>query len=134
MISSVFFVSFSAIHLIDDFINDIPAEFNLSVPFTELLTFFYVFSIVGLIIGAAKHSQTSFIGLSIAGLLITAAQLTKSFPEILQPGPWRSGFSSVQIVIGLTLSAMVLMISSFMSWGLAKSKNISKIKSNQTPT
>ncbi len=91
LISSVLFVSFSTIHLIDDFLNEIPKDYKLSVPLTELLTFLYVLSILGLIIGAATYSQISFIGLSIVGLLITAAQLKKTIPEIFKPEPWRSG-------------------------------------------
>lgn len=134
LISSVLFTSFSTVHLIDDFLNDIPAEFNLGVPFTELLTFLFIVSIIGLIIGAAKKSQISFLGLSIAGLLITAAQLTKSFPEILQPGPWRSGFSSVLIVIGLSISSTVLMISAYLSWRLSKNNEVSNTKASQSLT
>ena len=124
IISSLFFTSFSTVHLIDDFLNDIPAEFNLSVPFTEFLTFLFIFSLVGLIIGAVQKSPTSFLGLSIAGLLVTAAQFTKSIPEILQPGPWRSGQSSVFSVIGLTFSSTILIISAFISWRFFKTTKV----------
>jgi hypothetical protein len=122
MISSVLFASFSTIHLIDNFLHEVPGEFNPSVPFTKLFTLFIIISIFGLMVGAAKLSRTSFQGLLIAGSLITAAQFTKSFPEIYQPGPWRSGVSSVLIIVGLTISAITLMISSYMSWRFTKRK------------
>ena len=41
--------AFSAIHLIDDFLIGVPAEFNLTVPVTLLLAFAYMAALVGLV-------------------------------------------------------------------------------------
>jgi hypothetical protein len=109
-ISAVVFSGFAAAHLIDDFVAHVPADFHLSVPTTELLALIFMLALVGLIVLASRGSRRAHAGLAIVGLLIVAAQLVKSVPEILAPGPWRSGVVSDVLVIGLIASALPMVI------------------------
>ena len=110
--SAVVFAGFSAVHLIDDFLFDVPMEFHLTIAFTEVLALAYMIALVGLIAAASHQSPTGYLGLTIAGLLITLAQILKSAPEILQPGPWHSGAPSDLPAAGLAVSATASAITS----------------------
>jgi hypothetical protein len=114
-VSAVAFAAFSAVHLIDDFLYYVPQEFNLSVSTTLLLALAYMAALVGLVAAAAGGSRTGYLGLAIAGLLISLAQLLKSAPEILEPGPWHSGSASELSAIGLGLSAAATMFFSLLA-------------------
>jgi hypothetical protein len=116
IVSAVAFAAFSAVHLIDDFLFDVPLEFHLSVPFTLLLALAYMAALVGLVAAAASRSPTGYLGLAIAGVLIALAQLLKSAPEMLQPGPWHAGLASELAAIGLGTSAAVTAVASFLAW------------------
>jgi uncharacterized oligopeptide transporter (OPT) family protein len=116
IVSAVAFAAFSAVHLIDDFLFDVPLEFHLSVPFTLLLALAYMAALVGLVAAAAGRSSTGYLGLAIAGLLIALAQLLKSAPEILQPGPWHAGLASELAAIGLGASAAATLVASLLAW------------------
>jgi hypothetical protein len=122
VVSAVFFSAFSAVHLIDDFLSDVPSEFHLDVTLTLFLSFAYMLSIVGLLVAASQRSSTGYLGLGIAGLLIFLAQLLKSVPEMLMPGPWHLGTASEIAAIGLGLFGAVTAICSFKTWRLAKSR------------
>ena len=113
--SAVIFAGFSAVHLIDDFLFDVPTEFHLTVAFTEYLALAYMVALVGLIAAASHQSLSGYLGLTIAGLLITLAQILKSAPEILQPGPWHSGAPSELLAVGLAVSAAITAITSFLA-------------------
>ena len=116
IVSAVAFAAFSAVHLIDDFLYDVPLEFHLSVPMTLLLALAYMAALVGLVAAAAGGARTGYLGLVIAGLLIALAQLLKSAPEILEPGPWHSGSASELAAMGLGLSAAATTFFSFLAW------------------
>ena len=116
IVSAVAFAAFSAVDLIDDFLFDVPLEFNLTVPFTLLLALAYMAALVGLVAAAAGGSPTGYLGLAIAGFLIALAQLLKSMPEMLQPGPWHSGSASELAAMGLGLSAAATTFFSFLAW------------------
>ena len=116
IISAVAFAAFSAVHLIDDFLFDVPLEFHLSVPFTLLLALAFMAALVGLVVAAASRSPTGYLGLAIAGLLIALAQLLKSAPEMLQPGPWHAGLASELAAIGLGAFAALTAVVSFLAW------------------
>ena len=105
IVSAVAFAAFSAVHLIDDFLFDVPDEFHLSVTTTLWLALAYMAALVGLVAAAAGGSRTGYLGLAIAGVLIALAQLLKSAPEILEPGPWHLGSASELAAVGLGLSA-----------------------------
>jgi hypothetical protein len=116
IVSAVAFAAFSAVHLVDDFLFDVPLEFHLSVPFTLLLAWAYMAALVGLVAAAASRSPRGYLGLAIAGLLIALAQLLKSAPEMLQPGPWHSGVASELVAVALALSATITAVTSFFAW------------------
>ena len=122
VIAAVFFSAFSAVHLIDDFISDVPSEFNLGTPVTLFLAFAYMLSIAGLL-GATSHkSPIGYFGLGVAGVLILLAQLLKSVPEMLEPGSWHLGLASEIAAIGLAISGAMTAVCSFMSWRIVRSK------------
>ena len=110
------FVGFSAVHLIDEFLWDAPAEFHLSVPSTLLLALIYMLALSGMVVLAARGSPTALGGLSLSGLLITLGDVLKHGLEIIQPGPWRSGLASELLAIGLTISAAATAVASFSAW------------------
>ena len=116
IVCAVAFSAFSAVHLIDDFLYDVPLEFHLSVPITPLLALAYMAALVGLLAAASGGSRSGYLGLAIAGLLIALAQLLKSAPEILQPGPWHAGLASELAAIGLGASAAVTAVASLLAW------------------
>jgi hypothetical protein len=116
IVSAVAFVAFSAVHLIDDFLYDVPLEFHLSVPITLLLSLAYMAALVGLVAAAAGGSQTGYLGLAIAGVLIALTQVLKSAPEILEPGPWHSGSASELAAVGLGLSAAATTFFTILAW------------------
>jgi ABC-type Fe3+-siderophore transport system permease subunit len=120
--SGVFFAGFSAVHLIDDFLFGVPSDFHLSVPFTELLALAYMVALVGLVSAASHRTPAGYLGLTIAGILITLAQLLKSVPEILQPGPWHSGTPSELLAAGLAVSACLTAVTSYQARKDAKER------------
>ncbi len=116
IVSAVLFSGLSAVHLIDDFLAEVPREFHLSVDFTLLLSLAYMVALVGLIAAASARRRTGHLGLALAGLLIALAQILKSIPEMMLPGPWRAGPASEWIAISLAVSAFVTMITSYLAW------------------
>jgi hypothetical protein len=116
IVSAVLFSAFSTVHLIDDFLSGVPGEFNLTIPITLLLSFAYMLALVGLIVAASCRSPTSYLGLTIAGLLIFLAQLLKSIPEMIRPGSWHLGLPSEIAAIGLGLSAGMTAVCSYLAW------------------
>jgi hypothetical protein len=99
----------------DDFLFDVPLEFHLTVALTEVLALVYMIALVGLIAAASHQSPTGYLGLTIAGFLITLAQILKSAPEILRPGPWHSGAPSELLAAGLAVSAAMTAITSVLA-------------------
>ena len=123
LVCAVAFSGFSAVHLIDDFLAEVPFEFHLTVPTTEFLALAYMIALVGLIAAASRQSPAGYLGLAIGGLLITLAQLTKSLPEILRPGPWRLGPVSEVLALGLGVAALLTAITSYLAWRAACSSS-----------
>ena len=58
--SAVVFAGFSAVHLIDDFLFNVPMEFHLTIVFTEVLALAYLIALVGLIAAASHQSPTGY--------------------------------------------------------------------------
>ncbi len=121
LVSAVLFAGFSAAHLIDEFVWGAPAEFHLAEDATEVLALAYMTALIGLIAAAARGSRAGFLGLAIAGALISAADILKHGIEIAAPGPWRFGPVSVALALGLTLSALATALTSAMAWRVARS-------------
>ncbi len=116
LLCGTFFCALSAVHLIDEFLWDAPAEFHLSVDITLLLALLYMLSIIGLLVLAGRGSPGGFGGLSLGGGLIMLADSLKHGTEIIQPGIWRSGFSSELLAFGLTVAAGATAVTSFLAW------------------
>lgn len=114
--SACLFTGFAAAHLIDEFLWGAPGEFHLSVEFTLLLALAFVTSLAGLLARAAAGSRAAFGGLALIGLLIALADALKHLAEIIQAGPWRSGFASVSLALGLTLSALLTAVTAAGAW------------------
>jgi hypothetical protein len=118
IVSSVAMAGFSTVHLIDDFLFQVPQEFNLTVPFTQVLSLAYMIGLVGLIASSAGGSKDGYLGLSIAGILIALTQLAKSVPEMLLLHPWRSGLVSQVLAIGLLVASTSTSLAAFRVWRL----------------
>jgi hypothetical protein len=122
VISACGFIGFASAHLIEEFLWGAPQEFHLSVEFTLMLSLVFITSLAGLIALAAAGSSSALGGLALAGLLITAADSFKHLGEILQAGPWRFGFASEFLALGLTLSALLTAATSAWAWLGARSR------------
>ena len=116
IISSVAFAAFASVHLVDDFLSEVPLEFHLSVGATMLLALAFMTALVGLVAAASARSPLGYLGLAVAGVLITLAQLLKSFPEMSAQGPWHLGLPSELLALGLAVSAGLTAIFSFRAW------------------
>lgn len=115
LVSAVAFAGFSAAHLVDEFVWGAPAEFHLAEDVTEILVLAYMVALVGLIAAAARGSRAGYLGLAIAGGLISVADVLKHGIEIAAPGPWRFGPVSLFLAAGLTLSALATAVTSILA-------------------
>jgi hypothetical protein len=120
IVSAVAFSAFSTTHLIDDFLSGVPAEFNLGVEITMVLALAYSAALVGLIAAAVSRKLGGYLGLTVAGTLIAVAQLLKSLPEMLQPGPWHLGRVSEFAAVGLCFSAALTAVLAWLAYRSAK--------------
>ena len=116
LISACIFCGFASAHLIDEFVWGAPQEFHLSTEFTQILALAFMISLVGLVVRAASGSRFGFGGMALIGLLITLADVLKHLYEILQSGPWRSGFVSEFLALGLIVSGIVMFTTSCRVW------------------
>jgi hypothetical protein len=116
LVAGATFVGFSAAHLIDEFLWGAPQEFHLAVGTALILALAFVTALAGLLVGAALRRPTSILGLGLAGVLITVADVAKHAIEITAPGPWRSGAVSILLAAGLTLSALLTAVLAFLRW------------------
>jgi len=112
LISACIFSGFASAHLIDEFIWGAPKEFHLSIEFTLILALAFMLSLVGLVVRAALGSSFAFGGLALTGFLISLADILKHLYEMLQSGPWRSGFVSEFLALGLIMSGIVMFTAS----------------------
>jgi hypothetical protein len=110
------FAGFCAAHLIDDFLFGVPDEFNLSNQASQVLGIFFFFALTALIALAARGSKRSYLGLITIGGLLALADILKHLPDVLQPGPYRSGLASEAFSIGLIVSGLVTAMVSFGAW------------------
>jgi hypothetical protein len=116
VLSAVAFSAISAVHLIDEFQWGAPFEFHLTVQVTEILALAYLIAVIGLTVAASHQSPTGYLGLAIAGSLIAVADLSRHGMEMLAEGPWRSGLPSELLAVGLTVSALLTAVTSFLAW------------------
>ena len=110
------FAGFGAAHLIDDFLYGVPAEFNLSNRMAQALGLAFFAALTGLAALAGRGSRKSYLGFVIIGGLLALADVLKHLPEVLEPGPWRSGLASEVFSVGLIVSGLVSAIVSYLAW------------------
>ena len=110
------FAGFGVAHLIDDFLHGVPAEFNLSNRAAQALGLAFFAALTGLAALAGRGSRRSYLGFAIIGSLLALADVLKHLPEVLQPGPWRSGWASEVFSIGLIVSGLAVAVTSYLAW------------------
>jgi len=104
---------FSIPHLIDDFLFDIPAEFGLSVHFTQFLAGVFILIYLGILIPLARDKRGGVIGAISMGIFLALAGILKHIPLIIQPGPYWSGWFSEGLIFGMILSGISLAVAGF---------------------
>ena len=108
-------VFFSAPHLIDDFLYHVPAEFGISVWFTQVLAGIFHLQLVGLFILVARDRRGGYWGLLFWGITLTLAGLLKHIPKIVKPEPYWSGWFSEMLILGLMTAGVVTALAASMA-------------------
>ncbi len=104
---------FSIPHLIDDFLFDIPAEFGISVHFTQFLAGVFILIYLGILIPLARGQRGGVIGAMGMGIFLALTGILKHIPLIIQPGPYWSGWFSEGLIFGMILSGTGLTVAGF---------------------
>lgn len=104
---------FSIPHLIDDFLYDIPAEFGLSVRFTQFLAGVFILIFIAILIPLARSKRGGVIGAISMGIFLALAGILKHIPLIIKPGPYWSGWFSEGLIFGMILSGIGVAIAGF---------------------
>jgi hypothetical protein len=105
--------AFATPHLIDDFLFEIPAEFGLSVGFSQVLAGMFTMILVGAIVLAARDALCGYwlcLGL---GAFLGLAVLLRHIPLILQPGPYWSGLLPEIFILGVLISSAGMLLFSW---------------------
>jgi hypothetical protein len=102
---------FSVPHLIDDFLFGIPAEFGLTVHFTQVLAGAFIVIFLGILIPLARGKKGGVYSAMGMGGFLALAGILKHIPLMLQPGPYWSGWFSETLIIGLILSGLGVILS-----------------------
>ena len=97
---------FSVPHLIDDFLFGVPAEFGLSIHFTQFLAGVFIVIYLGILIPLARGKKSGKIGAMSMGGFLALAGFLKHIPRIIQPGPYWSGWFSEVLIFGVILSGL----------------------------
>jgi len=106
---------FSIPHLIDDFLFDIPAEFGISVHFSQFLAGIFILIYLGILIPLARGKRGGVIGSISMGIFLALAGILKHIPLIIQPGPYWSGWFSEGLIFGMILSGTGLAVAGFIA-------------------
>lgn len=103
-------VLFSAPHLIDDFLYDIPEEFGLTDQQTQVLAAIFHVQLIVFFVLAARERKAGYYGTLFWGVFLALAGILKHLPEILKPEPYWSGLFSEALIIGMIVAGIVLAI------------------------
>lgn len=103
-------VLFSAPHLIDDFLYDIPEEFGLTDQQTQVLAAIFHVQLIVFFVLAARERKAGYYGTLFWGIFLALAGVLKHLPEILKPEPYWSGLFSEALIIGMIVAGIVLAI------------------------
>lgn len=101
-------VFFSAPHLIDDFLYDIPEEFGLTDQQTQVLAAIFHVQLIVFFVLAARERKAGYYGTLFWGIFLALAGVLKHLPEILKPEPYWSGLFSEALIIGMIVAGIVL--------------------------
>ena len=119
-------IFFSAPHLIDDFLYDIPEEFGLTNQQTQVLAGIFHVQLVAFFVLVARERRVGYYGTLFWGVFLALAGLLRHLPEILKPEPYWSGAFSETLIIGMMLSGIVLAVVSILAL-----RDLSRAKSEQ---
>lgn len=97
---------FAVPHLIDDFLFGIPAEFGLSVKFTQFLAGVFILIYLGILIPLARGKRRGVIAAISMGIFLALAGILKHIPLIIKPGPYWSGWFSEGLIFGMILAGI----------------------------
>ena len=108
-------VFFSAPHLIDDFLFDIPAEFGLTNPQTQILAGIFHTQLTLIFILVAQDRKAGYYGTLFWGIFLALAGILKHIPKIMQPEPYWSGPFSELLIIGMIIAGIILAVVSLLA-------------------
>ena len=108
-------VFFSAPHLIDDFLYDIPEEFGLTDQQTQVLAAIFHVQLIVFFVLVARERKAGYYGMLFWGVFLSLAGILKHLPEILKPEPYWSGPFSEALIIGMMVAGTALAIISVLA-------------------
>ena len=108
-------VFFSAPHLIDDFLFDIPAEFGLTNPQTQVLAGIFHVQLMVFFVLAARRRRAGYFGTLFWGIFLALAGILKHLPEIVKPEPYWSGVFSETLIMGMIVAGIALALTSWLA-------------------
>ena len=101
-------VFFSAPHLIDDFLFDIPAEFGLTNPQTQVLAGIFHAQLIVFFVLVAREQRLGYWGTLFWGIFLALAGILKHLPKIVKPEPYWSGVFSETLILGMIITGIAL--------------------------
>ena len=114
--SAAALVGFSAAHVIEDFAYGVPARVGLELaPAATLVGI--VFALHVIFIGLAAASRTAgYLGNGLFGAGWLAVVGAEHLGELLYTWPYRTGWPSKLMILGVMISGAVLLTSSLAAW------------------
>lgn len=108
-------VLFSAPHLIDDFLYNIPEEFGLTNQQTQVLAGIFHTQLIVFFVLAARERKAGYYGLLFWGVFLALAGILKHLPQIVKPEPYWSGTFSETLIIGMIVVGIALAVVSILA-------------------
>ncbi len=108
-------VFFSAPHLIDDFLFDIPAEFGLTNHQAQILAGIFHVQLVVIFVLAARGRRAGYYGTLFWGIFLALAGILRHLPEIAKPEPYWSGPFSEVLILGMIVAGLALAVISWLA-------------------
>ncbi|MEW6117482.1 MAG: hypothetical protein AB1553_11335 [Nitrospirota bacterium] len=114
--SAALVVCFSIAHVCEDFVYGVPAQFGFTTASAAALTGTAYAVHVFFIALAARNYAGGYVMNFIAGIFWAAAIVVEHGYDILFASPYRAGFISTFFEIATILSALLLVLTSFLAW------------------
>ena len=108
-------VFFSAPHLIDDFLYDIPEEFGLTNQQAQVLAGLFHVQLIAIFVWVAQERKAGYYGMLFWGVFLALAGILKHLPKIMKPEPYWSGLFSEAMIIGMIIAGIALAIASILA-------------------